>query len=435
MTMRALVPAALITAGLLSAGCRSAPDDPRADIDPFYLLEAIALQDVQQVEVAPGNATGYSVRTFLRRDDTTVTAPWITIYAGQRANVTVLNQTTFIQDFDVEVVESKAIADPIVGIMQEGVIVEVLVQPADEPGYADIGFRVVVADLKTPIPVEHVHLLEHGPGGQIQLPRMAVARAVGAARVELGTTTRVALLQLGGDGETVVLLRVDEADIGMLPPGDMPDFAGPDGVGPDGEDVDLASLAASAAQSGRLRLDAVRLDGHLDAGVMEEGAARSFGLRDASPLRRLEVLVAPRAGSSISDQFQESYVANYDVQVTEAEGGVTYDPIIDTLLLGLTATVQDDGRLMLLWKSAPSMRRVTSAKVAGRTHVDLQVPDVRTHSRLVDLRSGRRVVPLARLPDGGTLAIVVDYQPAVRPTTALTAAPDLLLPAVARAAR
>ena len=52
----------------------------------------------------------------------TLTAPVITVYNTQRANLTVVNQLSYIQDFDVEVAQTSFIADPVVGVLQEGVV-------------------------------------------------------------------------------------------------------------------------------------------------------------------------------------------------------------------------------------------------------------------------------------------------------------------------
>jgi hypothetical protein len=59
----------------------------------------------------------------------------ITVYNTQRANLTVVNQLSYIQDFDVEVAQTSFIADPIVGVLQEGVVQSVRVLATEQTFY------------------------------------------------------------------------------------------------------------------------------------------------------------------------------------------------------------------------------------------------------------------------------------------------------------
>ena len=51
-----------------------------------------------------------------------LTAPSLTVYNTQRANITVVNQISFVQDFDVEVAQTSFIADPVIGVIQDGIM-------------------------------------------------------------------------------------------------------------------------------------------------------------------------------------------------------------------------------------------------------------------------------------------------------------------------
>ncbi len=54
-----------------------------------------------------------------------LTAPRLTVFNTQRANVTVVNQIAYVQDYNVEIATKATIADPIVGTIQDGVILDV----------------------------------------------------------------------------------------------------------------------------------------------------------------------------------------------------------------------------------------------------------------------------------------------------------------------
>ena len=47
------------------------------------------------------------------------------VHNTQRAYVTVINQQAYIQDFDVEVAQFQAVADPQINVLQEGVVLDV----------------------------------------------------------------------------------------------------------------------------------------------------------------------------------------------------------------------------------------------------------------------------------------------------------------------
>ncbi|MGK0220448.1 MAG: tetratricopeptide (TPR) repeat protein, partial [Planctomycetota bacterium] len=54
-----------------------------------------------------------------------VTAPRIQVHNNSRANLSVLNQVAYVKDFDVEIAQAASIADPIVDVIQDGVILDV----------------------------------------------------------------------------------------------------------------------------------------------------------------------------------------------------------------------------------------------------------------------------------------------------------------------
>ena len=54
-----------------------------------------------------------------------VTSPRITVYNSARGNLSVLNQVAYVQDFNVEIAQGASIADPIVNVVQDGVVLDV----------------------------------------------------------------------------------------------------------------------------------------------------------------------------------------------------------------------------------------------------------------------------------------------------------------------
>lgn len=81
-----------------------------------------------------------------------VTAPKLTAFNAQRANVQLLNQLAYIRDFDVEVAQAATIGDPIVGRIEEGVVLDVRPIVSSDRRFVTLELRPTVATLVRPIP-------------------------------------------------------------------------------------------------------------------------------------------------------------------------------------------------------------------------------------------------------------------------------------------
>jgi len=80
-----------------------------------------------------------------------MTAPSLTVYNTQRANLSVLNQVSFVQDFDVEVAQTAFIADPVIGIVQDGIVLDVRPTVSNDRQFVTLEMRPTVTNLLTPI--------------------------------------------------------------------------------------------------------------------------------------------------------------------------------------------------------------------------------------------------------------------------------------------
>ena len=55
----------------------------------------------------------------------TISAPRLSVLDGQKANVSVLKQTTYVKEFTVEEESGRKVASPVVETIQDGVVVDV----------------------------------------------------------------------------------------------------------------------------------------------------------------------------------------------------------------------------------------------------------------------------------------------------------------------
>ncbi|MHC4731371.1 MAG: hypothetical protein ACYS6Z_12400, partial [Planctomycetota bacterium] len=61
------------------------------------------------------------------------------------------NQISFVQDFDVEVAQTSFIADPVIGVIQDGLSLDVRPTVSNDRQYITMELRPTIVDLKTPI--------------------------------------------------------------------------------------------------------------------------------------------------------------------------------------------------------------------------------------------------------------------------------------------
>ena len=104
-----------------------------------------------------------------------VTAPRILVHNTARANLSVLNQIAYVQDFDVEIAQGSSIADPVVNVIQDGVILDVRPVVSADRRFITLELRPTVAQLKRPME-ERVTTLGSQNSVTIMLPEVEIQR-------------------------------------------------------------------------------------------------------------------------------------------------------------------------------------------------------------------------------------------------------------------
>lgn len=80
-----------------------------------------------------------------------VTSPRLLVFNTARANLAVLNQVAYVKDFDVEIAQAASIADPIVDVIQDGVVLDVRPVVSADRRFIMMELRPTVAVLQRPI--------------------------------------------------------------------------------------------------------------------------------------------------------------------------------------------------------------------------------------------------------------------------------------------
>ena len=109
-----------------------------------------------------------------------VTASRITVYNTQRANVSVLNQVSYVQDYEVEIAQASNIANPVIQTIQDGVVLDVRPVVSNDRRFVTLELRPTVAILTRPIATFSTSLAS-GPVTAaapvvIQIPELQVSR-------------------------------------------------------------------------------------------------------------------------------------------------------------------------------------------------------------------------------------------------------------------
>ena len=102
-------------------------------------------------------------------------APRLLVFNTARANITVLNQVAYVQDFDVEIAQGASIADPIIDVIQDGVILDVRPVVSADRRFITMELRPTILSLTLPIPT-FTTTLGAGLPVSIQQPSVTLQR-------------------------------------------------------------------------------------------------------------------------------------------------------------------------------------------------------------------------------------------------------------------
>jgi type II secretory pathway component GspD/PulD (secretin) len=110
-----------------------------------------------------------------RERATLLTAPRVTVHNTQRAHVSVLNEVAYIRDFDTSTATGVAVADPVVDVIRDGIVLDVRPTISADRRYITLELRPTLATLLRPIPT-FTTSLGVGTPVAIQTPQLTLQR-------------------------------------------------------------------------------------------------------------------------------------------------------------------------------------------------------------------------------------------------------------------
>lgn len=133
-----------------------------------------------------------------QQDVELVNSQILSVANGQRGHVAVINQTTYVRDFDVEVAQAAFIADPKVDVIQDGIVLDVEPVIQHDRKYIILNLNPTVAELSRPIPTFTTSLAGSTLPVTLQLPDLTVTNFTTTVKVPDGGT-----VLLGGLRQTM----------------------------------------------------------------------------------------------------------------------------------------------------------------------------------------------------------------------------------------
>lgn len=121
-----------------------------------------------------------------------VDAPSLTVYNGQQASLNVTNFVTYVKDFDVEIAQNAVIADPIIEVLAEGVVLDVKPVVSSDRRFITMQLKPTVTTLQRPL-ATFTTTLGIGTAVTIEMPELTIQRARTTVTMPDGAT-----LILGG---------------------------------------------------------------------------------------------------------------------------------------------------------------------------------------------------------------------------------------------
>ena len=323
-----------------------------------------------------------------------LTAPIIDIKPGGRATLNITSQKSFIQDIDVERAGNRFIADPVVGVLQEGVVIELCAAPdPNDASTSWIAVHVTEADLREPIRTFRVRTHARAHPATVQLPRIGVRSTAGLRRVPHGQEFHLTDLR-GEQGPVAVFATLTPAgDVSAVSWSPKPEEAPPQ---------DEASSTGLGQVHHARAVDAMLHD--VISGSHPPRAIHVELFERGQTVHTFKLASASVEGVVDQSIEQRAYVQDFD---TVKKGGPA-DPVIGTIQDGFSASLtRVDGRLHLefIWAELVEPVQTFQTNIARGHRVAIELPELRLQQVRIDLETGK----VSHGVGGGTPPPPVDW--------------------------
>ncbi len=186
--------------------------DTRLIVAPMTATVGTQAMRARPGEVVDLENPSARLEEWVRSGDVRVlAAPRVSCLGGQTAAMQIGRQISFVQDFDVEIAQTAFVADPIIGIVWDGVLAEFTAWPNDDEGI-QLSLEVAVSDVEMPMPTFTTSLGVFAEPVTIQIPSFVKTEISRSLVVEDGGSALVRLAD-GPDVRRLLLLTVRRVEL------------------------------------------------------------------------------------------------------------------------------------------------------------------------------------------------------------------------------
>ncbi|MCA8952234.1 MAG: hypothetical protein KDE27_22175 [Planctomycetes bacterium] len=171
--------------------------DGKPPADKSYVTEVLV----------PGKSTAAFLTAIeTNKEAVSIDTPEVVVRPLAIGSLSLLQQTAYVRDFEVEVAKQAFIADPVVDVVRDGIVLETAATPLED-GRLGISIEAHITDLERPIETREIDL----GGGQkvkIQLPHLQSTRIESAVELSPGHILLLAPPPLAGK-RTFFVVEID----------------------------------------------------------------------------------------------------------------------------------------------------------------------------------------------------------------------------------
>lgn len=140
-----------------------------------FQRDAVDKDDSHQVEVFALDLEAWKERLeqYQEGPHDELVAPRLTVFGAQRAVISVLNQISYLKGFEPELVGDSFQLDPVIDVLQEGVILEVIPIISPDPESIHLSLDVHIANVKQPIQQKELRIPTLDVTLELQVPEVS----------------------------------------------------------------------------------------------------------------------------------------------------------------------------------------------------------------------------------------------------------------------
>jgi len=167
---------------------------------------ALLLDDAEQIERFKG--------VLMANSADRLSTPRVSSYPGQLAELSSLNQVSYVKEYKLEIVEPgrQEIADPVVDVIQEGVTMSLRVLQTGDELYG-LRLSCASAEIERPIPTRRFKLSPAHPSEvEVAMPQVRTAKVDATVLVADGGGVLLVTSGLADDRNLVILVRFNRME-------------------------------------------------------------------------------------------------------------------------------------------------------------------------------------------------------------------------------